>query len=82
MAENKEIKNQEETKTVAKKAPVKKDKYKALIDFRDAEDDNKLYQVGEQYPKPSNKKVSQKRLNELAGSENKLGKAVIEKVGQ
>lgn len=72
MAENKEV----------KKNVVKKDKYKVVMDFRDAEDDNKLYQSGENYPKPSNKKVTQKRLDELAGSENKIGKAVIEKVEQ
>lgn len=56
-----------------------KPKYEALFAFKDVEE-GKVYQKGERYPKPANKKVSEERLNELLSSENKLGKPVIKEV--
>ncbi|WEZ09581.1 hypothetical protein P5663_06990 [Priestia flexa] len=55
-------------------------KYEALLKFKDLEDEGKVYDKGERYPQPTNKKVSEKRLNELLSSDNKLGKPVIKEV--
>ncbi|WP_373738533.1 hypothetical protein [Jeotgalibaca porci] len=46
--------------------------------FKDLEDKKKLYQVGDVYPKPKNKKVSEERLKALSTKENKAGKVLIE----
>ena len=55
-------------------------KYKAIKKFRDLEDKTKqIYNVGEVYPKEG-KEVTKKRLDELLGTKNRLGYAVIEEV--
>ena len=59
---------------------VAKVKYEALLAVKDRQDGGKEYKKGERYPQPSNKKVSEERLNELLSSENKLGKPVIKEV--
>ena len=48
----------------------------AAIDFVDLQDDNYLYHAGDMFPR-SGKVVSPERIAELAGSNNKLGQAVI-----
>ena len=48
----------------------------AAIDFVDLQDDNYLYHAGDVFPR-SGKVVSPERIAELAGSNNKLGQAVI-----
>lgn len=59
---------------------AKKDRYVVLHYFEDLQDNNKAYSEGDTFPKPANKKVSQDRLIELSGNNNKQGKPLIEKV--
>ena len=53
--------------------------YIAKLRFADLQDGNRIYEAGEQYPRPG-LEVSQKRIAELAGSNNRMGYAVIEAV--
>lgn len=57
-----------------------KKKYEVLHKFIDLEDKNKVYNVGDTYPKPANKKVSYERLLDLSTSDNKRGKALIKEI--
>lgn len=57
-----------------------KKKYEVLHKFIDLEDKKKVYNVGDTYPKPANKKVSNERLLDLSTSDNKRGKALIKEV--
>lgn len=61
-------------------AKAKKKKYEVIHDFKDLQDNNKIYRIGELYPKPANKKIEEERILELLTSENKLGKSVIKEV--
>jgi hypothetical protein len=54
-----------------------KQKYEAIINFKDGQDSGKLYKKGERYPKPANKKLEDERIEELLSSNNKVGKPVI-----
>lgn len=54
-------------------------KYVVIEGFRDLKD-GKEYFVGDRYPKPANKKVSEKRLKELSSKNNKAGRPLIKKV--
>ncbi|MBM6630302.1 hypothetical protein JTF04_11455 [Mammaliicoccus vitulinus] len=67
-----------EKKTVKK--PVTKVRYEVVHHFEDLQDNSKAYQVGDTFPKPANKKVSQERLAELSGKDNKQGKVLIKKI--
>ena len=58
-------------------AEKKTESYVVLSNFRDLEDGEKSYKTGERFPKPANKKVSKKRLDELLSKDNKVGKPVI-----
>lgn len=53
--------------------------YKVIHFFTDLHDNNHAYNVGETFPR-SGVKVTKERLVELAGSDNKQGKPLIEKV--
>lgn len=55
-------------------------RYIVIVDFIDLQDGNKEYKVGEKFPKPANKKISKKRLDELATSKNRRKQPLIEKV--
>ncbi|PIC88430.1 hypothetical protein CSV71_15000 [Sporosarcina sp. P21c] len=55
-------------------------KYKVLHDFKDLQDGDKIYKKNDSYPRPANKKVSEKRIKELTSTSNKLGKKVIEEI--
>lgn len=55
-------------------------KYEVIKNFVDSQDKNKKYQVGDSYPHPTNKKISDRRLSELLSSNNKLGYPVIKEV--
>lgn len=57
-----------------------KKKYEVLHKFIDLEDKKKVYNVGDAYPKPANKKVSDERLLDLSTSDNKRGKALIKEL--
>lgn len=52
---------------------------KVLIAFADLQDDNYVYNPGDEYPREG-VIVSKDRLAELSGSDNLLGKPLIEKV--
>lgn len=47
--------------------------YVVIHDFKDLQDKNKIYRAGDVYPSPANKKVNEKRLNELKSKNNKNG---------
>lgn len=49
-------------------------------DFADLRDDNHLYRAGDNYPRPGFE-VPPERLAELAGSDNRVGRPLIEAVG-
>lgn len=53
--------------------------YKAIERFKDLKDDGYLYEVGDRFPRKG-KRVAPSRYAELAGSDNKRGRPVIEKV--
>lgn len=51
--------------------------YKVVKVFRDLQDGDFVYRIGDVYPREG-KKATKKRIAELAGVENVLGYAVIE----
>lgn len=53
--------------------------YKVIKYFMDLQDENHPYNVGDVFPRKG-LKVSEDRIAELAGSENKQGVPLIEKV--
>lgn len=53
--------------------------YKALRYFEDLTDNNYAYHAGDKYPRKG-MAVSDERIAELSGKNNKLGEAVIEVV--
>ncbi|WP_409297754.1 hypothetical protein V1498_06845 [Peribacillus sp. SCS-26] len=55
-------------------------KYEVIHDFKDLQDKNKVYAVGDTYPNPANKKVSKERIKELSSSNNKIGKPLIKEI--
>lgn len=57
-----------------------KKKFEAIVDFKDLQDNGKIYKAGDTYPKPANKKVEDDRIEELLSSENKMGKPVIKEI--
>jgi uncharacterized protein (DUF2249 family) len=59
---------------------MSKKKFTVLHAFTDLQDKDKVYNVGDSYPKPANKKVSDKRIEELSTDKNKQGKALIQEV--
>lgn len=54
-------------------------KYKVVCNFKDLQDGGFYYKVGDEYPR-SGKKVSKKRLNELATDANRRKMPMIEEV--
>lgn len=63
-----------------KRTTVKKDKYEVVNYFEDLQDNRKAYNVGDRFPKPANKKVSDERILELSTVDNKQGKVLIKKI--
>lgn len=59
---------------------MSKKKFTVLHAFTDLQDKEKVYNVGDSFPKPANKKVSDKRIEELSTDKNKQGKALIQEV--
>lgn len=53
--------------------------YKVIAYFTDLQDNNHEYNVGDTYPRKG-LEVKPERIAELAGSDNKQGKPLIEKV--
>lgn len=55
-------------------------KYKVIVPFGDLQDNSKPYKVGDSYPRPANKKITKKRIEELSTNNNPAGKPFIEEV--
>ena len=55
--------------------------YRAIEMFTDLQDDNFKYEVGDEYPRLG-LEPSLARINELCGTENRRGRAVIEEVNE
>lgn len=55
-------------------------KYVVVEDFTDLQDGNKVYRKGDVYPKPANKKIAKKRLDELASDKNRIGAPLIKEI--
>lgn len=53
--------------------------YKAIVFFKDLQDGNYEYNVGDVFPREG-KKVTKKRIAELASDKNRRGMPVIEEV--
>lgn len=53
--------------------------YIVIERFADLQDDNRIYEAGDTYPHPG-LDVSPERLAELAGSDNRVGRPLIEAV--
>lgn len=51
--------------------------YRAVEQFADLQDNNYIYSIGEIYPRKGHS-PTEERLKELSGTENKVGKPVIE----
>ena len=56
------------------------EKYKVIVPFGDLQDNSKPYKVGDSYPRPANKKITKKRIEELSTNNNPAGKPFIEEV--
>ena len=54
--------------------------FKVVSNFRDAKNNNHLYQVGDEYPVAGGNKPSKARLEELAKGKNKYNRIFIEEV--
>lgn len=52
--------------------------YRVIERFKDLQDNDRVYEVGEIYQGSKSKK----RIAELSGDENKIGKALIEKIDE
>ena len=50
--------------------------YRALVRFADLQDGKRIYEAGDTFPRPGFS-VSEKRLTELAGSDNRAGHPLI-----
>ena len=50
--------------------------YVALERFADLQDGNHIYEAGESYPRPGFN-AAQQRIDELAGSDNRMGRPLI-----
>ncbi|WP_079480572.1 hypothetical protein [Halobacillus salinus] len=54
--------------------------YRVIRDFRDTQDNHRTYEENDVYPFSG--EVSEDRVNELLGTDNKIGKPVIEEYNQ
>lgn len=55
-------------------------KYKVIRKFRDTQDKNHVYEVGEKYPHKG--RVDKERAEQLAGKKNKYGYPFIKEVDE
>lgn len=53
-------------------------KYKVIKDFKDLQDNNHVYRVGQKYPRKGRAKAE--RVEELSTSQNRLNTPLIEEV--
>lgn len=62
---------------------AKKDvRFEVIRDFKDLQDKNKIYRAGDSYPTPANKKITEKRLEQLKTKNNKNGIQYIREVAE
>ncbi len=54
--------------------------FRVIYPFKDIQDGWRPYKVGEEFPREGAPLPSSERLAELSGSENRLGRPLIEKV--
>ena len=55
--------------------------YKVIERFMDLQDDNYIYEVGDDYPREGADPTLE-RIHELASNSNKIGKPLIEEVAE
>lgn len=55
--------------------------FKVIHDFKDLQDNDFVYKVGDVYPREGSEQ-SEERIAELSGDQNKIGSPLIEKVKQ
>lgn len=55
-------------------------KYEVVKSFKDLEDENHVYKVGDKYPRKG--KVKKERVEKLSGKDNKIGEPLIAEVGE
>jgi len=55
-------------------------KYKVIKRFRDLQDANYIYSVGDKYPRKG--RINKERTEELMSNNNKIGEPVIIEVGE
>lgn len=53
-------------------------RYRVIHDFTDLRDGRHIYRVGDAYPRKG--KVTKKRIEELSGTDNRIGVPLIEEV--
>ncbi|WP_102707017.1 hypothetical protein [Terribacillus saccharophilus] len=70
----------DETKQDQETSKPKKRKFVAVQDFKDLQDNGKVYLKGDSFPKPVNKNVSDERLQELLTAVNNQNRSVIKEV--
>lgn len=54
--------------------------YKVVSNFRDAKDNNRLYEIGDEYPAADAPKPTKTRILELAKGKNRYGVVFIEEI--
>lgn len=54
--------------------------YTVLKDFKDLQDEGHIYQAGEKYPRSG--RAKKERIEELSGSDNKIGEPLIKEVDE
>lgn len=54
-------------------------KYVVIRDFRDLQDENYIYRVGDKFPRKG--RVKKERIEELLSDNNKIGDPLIREVG-
>lgn len=54
--------------------------YVVIKKFKDLKDNNHVYQVGDKYPRSG--RVKKVRVEELSSDSNRLGKPLIQEVGE
>jgi hypothetical protein len=55
-------------------------KYVVIKDFKDLQDNNHIYRVGDKYPRKGRPK--KERIEELLGNENRVGEPLIAEVDE
>jgi len=55
-------------------------KYVVIKDFKDLQDNNHIYRVGDKYPRKGRPK--KERIEELLGNENRIGEPLIVEVDE